>query len=93
MGNLGGCKNRVWEIWGYPEKDQKKLTEATDVVDKAGVRSRMIERKLKDVQELPATKAARMLEDSLKIIPKLPYWNVSFRKPHSDSPLLIGKEI
>ena len=36
------------------EKTQKKLQEASNVIEQAGVRSRSIERKLKNVQELPS---------------------------------------
>ena len=35
-------------------KVQKKLQEASNVIDSAAIRTRAIERKLKDVQELPA---------------------------------------
>lgn len=36
-------------------KVQKKLQEASNTIDSAAVRTRAIERKLRDVQELPAT--------------------------------------
>jgi DNA recombination protein RmuC len=61
---LGAVKTEFGKFGDILERTRKKLTEATDVVDKAGVRSRAIERKLKDVQELPATKAVKMLEDN-----------------------------
>jgi DNA recombination protein RmuC len=60
---LGAVKTEFGKFGDILEKTRKKLTEATDVVDKAGVRSRAIERKLKDVQELPPSKAVKMLED------------------------------
>jgi DNA recombination protein RmuC len=60
---LGAVKTEFGKFGEILERTRKKLTEATEVVDKAGVRSRAIERKLKDVQELPATKAVKMLED------------------------------
>jgi DNA recombination protein RmuC len=60
---LGAVKTEFGKFGEILERTRKKLTEATDVVDKAGVRSRAIERKLKDVQELPPTKAVKMLED------------------------------
>ena len=60
---LGAVKTEFGKFGDILERTRKKLTEASDVVDKAGVRSRAIERKLKDVQELPATKAVKMLED------------------------------
>jgi DNA recombination protein RmuC len=43
------------------EKTKKKLTEATNELDRVGTRSRSIERKLRDVHELPS-------EDPLKLI-------------------------
>ncbi|MBI4578430.1 MAG: DNA recombination protein RmuC [Planctomycetes bacterium] len=49
---------RYGEILG---KVQKKLQEASNTVDSAAVRTRAIERKLRDVQELPATEAQSML--------------------------------
>jgi DNA recombination protein RmuC len=44
---------------------EKKLHQATDTIEKAKVRSRAIGRKLKDVQELPATDATLLLPDNL----------------------------
>ncbi|HLX11803.1 MAG TPA: DNA recombination protein RmuC, partial [Bacteroidota bacterium] len=38
------------------EKTKKKLEEASNTIDTASVRSRAIERKLKNVQELPSSK-------------------------------------
>jgi DNA recombination protein RmuC len=45
-------------------KVQRKLREASNTIDSAAVRTRAIERKLRDVQELPATdgKGVLMLE-------------------------------
>ncbi|MCK5138849.1 MAG: DNA recombination protein RmuC [Thermodesulfovibrionia bacterium] len=63
---LGAVKTEFGKFGEILEKTRKKLSEATDVVDKAGVRSRAIERKLKDVQELPPSKAVKMLEDHTK---------------------------
>jgi len=60
---LGAVKTEFGKFGDILERTRKKLNEATDVVDKAGVRSRAIERKLKDVQELPPSKAVKMLED------------------------------
>ena len=40
---------------------QKKLQEATNTLDTAAVRTRTIERKLRDVQELPASDAQAVL--------------------------------
>ncbi len=60
---LSAVKTEFGKFGEILEKTRKKLSEATDVVDKAGVRSRAIERKLKDVQELPPSKAVKMLKD------------------------------
>jgi DNA recombination protein RmuC len=60
---LGAVKTEFGKFGDILERTRKKLTEATDVVDKAGVRSRAIERKLRDVEELPASKAVKMLDD------------------------------
>jgi DNA recombination protein RmuC len=40
---------------------QKKLQEASNTIDKTAVRSRSIERKLRNVQELPASDAQTVL--------------------------------
>ncbi|WP_212505793.1 DNA recombination protein RmuC [Anaerotalea alkaliphila] len=56
--------SEVWEVLGRVktefgafgeilEKTKKKLQEAANVIDKAGTRSRAIQRKLKDVESLP----------------------------------------
>ena len=63
---LGAVKTEFGKFGDILERTRKKLNEATDVVDKAGVRSRAIERKLKDVQELPPNKAVNMLGDHSK---------------------------
>jgi len=58
---LGAVKTefgRFGEVIGHV---QKKLLEASNVIDKAATRSRAIERKLRTVQELPATEAAALL--------------------------------
>jgi DNA recombination protein RmuC len=42
------------------------LEEATNVIDSAGVRSRAIERRLKNVQELPQEKSILMMEAQIE---------------------------
>ncbi len=65
--------SEVWEILGAVKTEfgkfgeilahtKKKLDEAGNVIDKASVRSRAIERKLRDVQKLPSAKAGKLLE-------------------------------
>ncbi|HPR32436.1 MAG TPA: DNA recombination protein RmuC [Prolixibacteraceae bacterium] len=69
--------SEVWEILGAVktefgnfglvlEKTRKKLQEATHVIDRAGVRSRAIERKLRTVQELPHEQAVALIGESLE---------------------------
>lgn len=48
------------------EKTRKKLQEATNTIDQAGVRSRAIERQLRKVQELPATETRLQIETEIK---------------------------
>lgn len=50
---LGAVKTEFGTFGSILEKTQKKLQEASNVIHEAGVRSRSIERKLRDVQELP----------------------------------------
>lgn len=50
---LGGVKNEFGQFGDILEKTKKKLVEATNTIESAGVRTRAIERKLKDVQTLP----------------------------------------
>jgi DNA recombination protein RmuC len=51
---LGAVKTEFEQFGTILEKTKKKLDEATNVIESAGVRSRAIERKLRTVQELPA---------------------------------------
>ena len=67
--------SEVWEILGAVktdfgnfsvllEKAKRKLLEATNVIDKAGVRTRSIERKLRNVESLPKDKSIELLGDA-----------------------------
>jgi DNA recombination protein RmuC len=58
---LGAVKTEFGKFGEILERTRKKLSEATNVVDDAGKRSRAIERKLRDVQELPLTKSQQLL--------------------------------
>ncbi len=60
---LGAVKTEFGHFGGILDKTKKKLIEATNVIDQAGIRSRAIERKLKNVQELPAVNTAALMED------------------------------
>ena len=58
---LAAVKTEFGKFGDVLDKTQKKLQEASNVIEGAGVRSRAIERKLKDVQQLPATEAQGLL--------------------------------
>ncbi len=49
------------------DKVKKKLTEASNTIDKAQVRTRAVGRKLKDVQQLPSSEAASVLMIETKL--------------------------
>ena len=52
---LGAVKTEFANYASVLEQVKKKLEQAADSVDKAGVRTRAIEKKLKDVQALPSS--------------------------------------
>ncbi len=58
---LGGVKTEFGKFGGVLEKVKKKLNEATNVVDQAGVRQRAVARQLKDVEALPGSEQADQL--------------------------------
>jgi len=60
---LGAVKTEFGKFGEVLEKTKQKLDAASKEIDSAGVRSRAIERQLRDVQELPAGTAAKLLED------------------------------
>ena len=62
---LGAIKTEFRNFGGILEKTQKKLQEASNVIEQAGVRSRVIERKLRNVQELPKDEAMELLTDTI----------------------------
>lgn len=61
---LGAVKREFTKFGDLLDKTHKKLQEASNVIDKASKKSRTIERKLKDVEELPAEEAINMLEET-----------------------------
>jgi DNA recombination protein RmuC len=64
--NLLAAVKTEWTKYGdVLEAVQKKLHQASDTIEKATVRSRAIGRKLKDVQELPASEVSALLPLSL----------------------------
>ena len=59
---LGAVKTEFATFGTILDKTSKKLQEASNTIDSAATRSRAIERKLRDVQALPAGEAAVLLE-------------------------------
>ncbi|MBI1938448.1 MAG: DNA recombination protein RmuC [Ignavibacteriales bacterium] len=59
---LGAVKTEFGKFGDILEKTQKKLQEASNTIEDASRRSRAIERKLQDVQELPASEQTEMIE-------------------------------
>ncbi|NMC68227.1 MAG: DNA recombination protein RmuC [Spirochaetales bacterium] len=64
---LGAVKTEFGNFGTVLEKTKKKLQEATNVIDIAGVRSRAIERKLRTVQELPQERTDALLGEAIEI--------------------------
>jgi DNA recombination protein RmuC len=58
---LGAVKTEFGKFGDVIEKVQKKIQEAGNAIDSAASKTKTIQRKLKDVQELPATDAAKLL--------------------------------
>jgi DNA recombination protein RmuC len=65
---LGAVKTQFGHFGAVLEKTQKKLQEANNVMEEASKRSRVIERKLKSVQELPPEQALLLLGDAPEIV-------------------------
>ncbi len=61
---LGAVKSEFGKFGELLERTQKKISEANSELDKlVGVRTRIIQRKLKEVQELPDPERDKLLED------------------------------
>lgn len=60
---LGAVKSEFGKFGGILDKTRKKLQEASNVIDSAGVRSRAIERRLREVEELPREETIQLLGD------------------------------
>jgi DNA recombination protein RmuC len=58
---LGAVKTEFSRFGEILERTQKKLQEASNSIETAATRSRQIERKLKNVQELPTDRATQLL--------------------------------
>lgn len=61
---LGAVKTEFGKFGGVLDKVKKKLDEASRQIDETGVRSRAIERQLRDVESLPAPESQSLLEDA-----------------------------
>ncbi len=59
---LSAVKTEFGKFGAVLEKTKKKLQEASNTIDDAAVRSRAIERKLRNVQELPESESKKLLE-------------------------------
>jgi DNA recombination protein RmuC len=64
---LAAVKTEFGNFGTLLEKTKKKLQETANVIDKAGVRSRVIERKLKNVEALSEEKTIQLLGDTIEI--------------------------
>jgi len=58
---LGAVKTEFGKFGDILDRTQKKLQEASNTIESAATRSRQIERKLRNVQELPAGDAVRFI--------------------------------
>jgi DNA recombination protein RmuC len=58
---LGAVKTEFGKFGAVLEKTQKKLQEASNVIERANIRTRAIERKLRDVEELPTEETTELL--------------------------------
>lgn len=63
---LGVVKTEFGKFGTVLEKTKKKLQEATNTIDLAGVRSRAIERQLKKVQELPESETGKQIKAEIE---------------------------
>jgi len=61
---LGAVKTQFSKFGEVLAKTKKKLQEASNTIDKAEVRTRVISRKLSKVQELPLTDSAKLIESA-----------------------------
>ena len=65
---LGSVKTEFGKFGDVLEKTKKKLVEATNTIDSATVRTRVIERKLGKVQELPVTESKLLIDEDVQEI-------------------------
>lgn len=60
---LGAVKTEFASFGTILDKTKKKLQEASNTIDSAATRTRVIERKLRNVHEIPAPEASKLLGD------------------------------
>ena len=60
---LGAVKTEFSPFGAILDRTQKKLQEASHTIEKAATRSRAIEKKLKNIQEIPLGDTQKLLED------------------------------
>ena len=60
---LGAVRTEFGKFGDVLQKTKEKLDSASKEIDRAGTRSRAIERRLRDVQTLPEAKAQKLLSD------------------------------
>ena len=65
---LGAVKTEFGKFGGVLDKLQKKIQEAGNVIEDASKRSRVMERKLRDVQELPVADGGVLLPELVAAI-------------------------
>lgn len=63
---LGAVKNDFGKFGDILDRTQKKLQEASNTIESAATRTRQIERKLRNVQELPAGEAVKLLGEDAR---------------------------
>lgn len=63
---LSAVKTEFGNFGNILDKTQKKLQEASNVIEDAGRRSRAIERRLRNVQELPKDQTIELLADAIE---------------------------
>lgn len=64
---LGAVKTEFASFGTILDRTRKKLQEASNTIDAAATRSRVIERRLRTVQGLPGTEAARLLGEGVEL--------------------------
>lgn len=65
---LAAVKTEFGTFGGILDKTHKKLQEASNSIELAGVRSRAIEKKLKDVQQLPQQETIGLIDNTIESI-------------------------